>query len=323
MPTIRSMDVTDAEVAAKNHIYDGAASFLWQWLVYEPVHGGRAFANIGGAAALDAVARVGRLTHQSRVLELCSGMGDTCRYLAERTGCSVVGVDINDRQIAAARDRLAARPPARGHVELVHSDVRALKADGRFDLVYAMDSLVLLPDLADLLARARQLLRPGGHFAAAEVTAGPLLSARFRQHVWEEDGFISLVTPEEFVAFLERAGFVDAAVESHQGDATRCFQMIWREAGRRRGDIAATYGPRAYHEWRRLSAIYARAFREQWLSYAWIHASRAEQQSDSPQEMRNTGEDRTAPMADSRRAVASSGPTLRALAEVRDHRGAR
>lgn len=269
------VNVTDAEVAAKNHIYDGAATALWQWLVYEPVHEGWAFANIGGAAALDAIARVSGLTQESRVLELCCGLGDTCRYLAERTGCTVVGVDINARQIAAARQRLAARRPARGRVELVHADVQSLGADAPFDLVYAVDSLVLLPDLPGVLTRARQLLRPGGWFAAAEVIAGPRLSPRFRQYVWDEDGFISLVTPAEYVALLEDAGFAGAAIASHRHDAARCFQMVWREAGRRRDDIVAACGLGAYDDWRRLSAIYSRAFRERWLSYAWLHARRA------------------------------------------------
>lgn len=291
------MNVTDADVAAKNHIYDGAASALWQWLVYEPVHDGWAFANIGGAAALDAIARVAGLTPESRVLELCCGVGDTCRYLAERTGCAVVGVDINARQIAAAQQRLATRRPARGHVELIHADVRSLDAGARFDLVYALDSLVLLPDLPGVLARARQLLRPGGWFAAAEVIAGSRLTPRFRQHVWDEDGFISLVTAPEYVALLGDAGFAGAAAASHRQEATRCFQMIWREAGRRREDIVAAYGPGAYHEWRRLSAIYVRAFREQWLSYVWLHARHADLETIAARKVSNAGEDRAAPVA--------------------------
>lgn len=285
------VNVTDADVAAKNHIYDGAATDLWRLLVYEPVHDGWAFANIGGAAALDAIARVSGLSPQSRVLELCCGIGDTCRYLAERTGCTVVGIDINARQIAAARHRLDARPPTRGRVELVHADVRSFEADEGFDLVYAVDSLVLVPDLARLLTRARQLVRPGGCFAAAEVIAGARLTPRFRQHVWDEDGFISLVTPAEYVALIEDAGFAGAALESHRHDAARCFQTIWREAGRRREEIVAACGRRAYDEWRRLSAVYVRAFRERWLSYVWLHARRAEPEHIIPANLSNAGED--------------------------------
>lgn len=270
------LQVTDAEVAAKNRIYDGAATDLWRLLVYEPVHSGWAFANIGGAQALDAIARVSRLSVRSRVLELCCGIGDTCRYIAERTGATVVGVDINASQISAARSRFEARPLARGRVELVHADVRSFEADQPFDLVYAMDSLVLVPDLACMLARARQLVRPGGWFAAAEVMAGPRLTSRFRQYVWDEDGFINLLQPSAYAALIEGAGFAGATTALHNHDAARCFQTIWRETGRHREQIIAACGGRAYDEWRRLAAIYARAFRERWLSYVWLHARRAE-----------------------------------------------
>src|SRR5262249_28148645 len=47
------------------------------------------------------------LSPRSQVLEVASGSGGPAMYLAERTGCSVTGIDVNPHGVATARQRAA------------------------------------------------------------------------------------------------------------------------------------------------------------------------------------------------------------------------
>lgn len=79
---------------------------------------------------------------------------------------SVVGVDVNESSLAAARDRCADRP----QVSVVRGDATALPfGDGRFDAAVAKQVLGFVPDVEAALAELYRVLAPGGR---AAVVAG-------------------------------------------------------------------------------------------------------------------------------------------------------
>ena len=102
MTTTYHRPVSDAELLEKNRIYDTAADDIWRRVVYDPVHDGWEFTNMGGRHVLDYVGRLAQASPGRRVVELCSGLGDTCRYLARVFDCEVTGIELNPRQIARA-----------------------------------------------------------------------------------------------------------------------------------------------------------------------------------------------------------------------------
>src|SRR3990170_3903395 len=56
----------------------------------------------GGLAAIEALARLGGVGRDSRVLDLCCGLGGPARFLACRFGCRVTGVDLTHSRCASA-----------------------------------------------------------------------------------------------------------------------------------------------------------------------------------------------------------------------------
>lgn len=254
------------EAALKNaETYSHAASDVWRRLVYEPVHGGLEFTNMGGRAILDFVARHARLGPGSHALELCSGTGACARYLADRFGCSVTGVEMNDGMAAHARALADER------VGVVHADVLEWRPPRSYDAVYAVDSLMLIPDLDGALARARQALDPGGALVLAEMTAGPRTTPALRAYAWDQDGIIHLLAPGEWTARLHEAGFGGVRVHDAADLAVRCWERILAAA--ERGAAAGDGNERRVcAAWAGLAALYRDQFREGGFGYARISA---------------------------------------------------
>ena len=94
-----------------------------------------------------------------RVLEIGVGMGaDLVRWAA--AGAKVTGVDLTDRAVGLAQERLAQRGL---NAEVRVADAEALPfADGQFDIVYSWGVLHHTPDTAKAVAEALRVLAPGG-----------------------------------------------------------------------------------------------------------------------------------------------------------------
>ncbi len=87
------------------------------------------------------------------VLEVGCGRGVTGAYLQSRLGCRVTGVELHPEVAADAATRL--------HAVLV-GDLQTLDIADRFDAVLGCEIVEHLPEAAAFLARAHELVRPGG-----------------------------------------------------------------------------------------------------------------------------------------------------------------
>jgi tocopherol O-methyltransferase len=212
--------------AAVERYYDTTLD-LYEELWGEHVHHGywdpgeRPDANgAGRAAATD------RLVHELvafagiptgvRVLDVGCGIGGPALYLAGTLGCTVEGVTLS----AAQADRATENARAAGVADRAAFHQRdALDsgyADDSFDAVWAMESLMHIPDRAAFFAEALRVLRPGGTLAVAtwavrDGTLSPdeddLVGQILRHQVMPS--FSSL---EEHERLALAAGFTDVAI---------------------------------------------------------------------------------------------------------------
>jgi SAM-dependent methyltransferase len=138
--------------------------------VYDPVSlAGRGRKRAAGLVAKHRVA--GR-----RVLEIGCGRGEVCRVLAAEHGCEAVGVDIR------AYPEWAEAPSG---ARLLATDLSAPGAApdlGRFDFIYSNAVFEHVRHPHAMLARAFELLRPGGRMLlSANLYRGPKASHRYRE----------------------------------------------------------------------------------------------------------------------------------------------
>lgn len=135
-----------------------------------------AFDSVGAAYAAHSDTARGRLRHDlverrllaelpatpARILDVGCGNGEMTLRLAA-AGHQVTGADPAATMLAAAADRLAARPRLADRVRLVDAGIESLPFGGEpFDAVCCHGVLMYLDDPSEAVARLAGLVAPGG-----------------------------------------------------------------------------------------------------------------------------------------------------------------
>src|SRR5262245_10131680 len=111
------------------------------------------------------------------LLEVASGSGGPATYAAERTGCRVTGIDVNEHGVATARQALANTSLAdRVRFAVGDATARLPFDDASFDAMHCIDSMNHFPDRLAVLREWQRVLKPGGRglFSDPVVIAGPV-----------------------------------------------------------------------------------------------------------------------------------------------------
>ena len=184
------------------------------------------------------------LTGNSSVLEIGCGSGVYALHLAQTTGCSITGLDINALGIRNA-NQLALRRGLSPQAQFEVCDVsKPLPfADETFDAIFSNDVLCHIPGRPSLLAEMYRVLKPGiGRmlFSDALVIGG--LVAHDEIATRSSIGFYIFSPPGENERWLRSAGFSDIKVLDTTESAAR-IAARWHDARQKhRERLVATEG---------------------------------------------------------------------------------
>ncbi len=122
-----------------------------------------------GLAATADLARLAGISAETSVLDVGAGVGGPARFLAATYGCRVVGVDLSEPFVDAAR-YLTERTGQSGQVSFQAASALALPFDdGRFDVALLQHVAMNIADRARLYREIRRVLKTGGRFATFDV----------------------------------------------------------------------------------------------------------------------------------------------------------
>lgn len=156
-----------------------------------------------------------------RVLDV--GCGNGIHMLKVAPHCrEIVGVDINARMLALAREAL--RGDAAGNAGLREMSARAMEFhDGSFDLVYSFSTLLLIPDVESAINEISRVLRPEG-VAILDITGRHNLSQRYWDAWYRGQGHAGV---RSFSWRAARKTLADAALDVLEAPALG-FLDQWR-----------------------------------------------------------------------------------------------
>ena len=106
----------------------------------------------------------GRLSADTRVVDLGAGYGGTARLMARRHGCRIACINLSEVQNERNR-QFNAGAGLGGLIDVYDASFEDVPLDdGGFDLVWSQDSILHAGDRARVLDEVDRLLRPGGSF---------------------------------------------------------------------------------------------------------------------------------------------------------------
>lgn len=141
-----------------------------------------------------------------RVLDVGCGTGKPAVRLAERTGCGVTGITVSRWQVEAA-DAYARERSLEDRVCFRLADAMDLPfGSGSFDAVWALESILHMPDRSRVLREIARVLKPGGPLVLADVVNEAPLTEEERALFYPALGVSSLIRIADYPEVLRKAG---------------------------------------------------------------------------------------------------------------------
>jgi ubiquinone/menaquinone biosynthesis C-methylase UbiE len=190
------------------------------------------FFNIGGAASMDRVAELCHITEDTVVLDVGCGTGGNACYLANKYGCTVVGVDVAEQMVDYARRR-AAELGLIDRVSFKVGDAYNLEfPDEGFDVVLTIFVSQFL-DPARAFPEFMRVLKKGGHlginemYRADHVPPEALDRVDYGERVFKEltDLPFTLRSPSTWAGAMKSAGFTEVVVEEHSNVSEKPYAL--------------------------------------------------------------------------------------------------
>jgi ubiquinone/menaquinone biosynthesis C-methylase UbiE len=194
------------------------------------------------------IPRLLELAGNSAVLEIGCGSGAYALHLAQTTGCSITGLDINALGIHNANQlalHRGLRPQARFDVCDVSKPLPF--ADKTFDAIFSNDVLCHIPGRPALLAEVYRVLKPGGGrmlFSDALVIGGLISHAEIATR--SSIGYYLFSPPGENERFIQEAGFTDLNVRDTTEHAARTAARWLDSRGKHKDKLLALEGEQKY-----------------------------------------------------------------------------
>lgn len=186
----------------------------------------------GGMEATEALLEPLAIMSEMEVLDVGSGIGGTARFIADRYGARVEGIDLTPEfvDVATALSQLVGLSDKTSF--RVGSALEMPVADSSFDLATMMHVGMNISDKTALFAEVFRKLRPGGRFALFDIMATGEGKIRFPAP-WAglaQDSFVD--APQVYRDAALAAGFT-AVSERDRGDyAVAFFQKVMAAAAK-------------------------------------------------------------------------------------------
>jgi ubiquinone/menaquinone biosynthesis C-methylase UbiE len=182
--------------------------------------------HIRGRKATLELAEQMKLSEDSCVLDIGSGLGGPARTLAEEYGCHVTGLDLTQAFCDVA-DIMSDWVNLGGRMAFRQGDATNLPfTDNQFDAAMTIHVAMNIPAKDRVYEQARRVVKPAGIFAVYDVLQGEGGDVFFPVPWAREPSISHLVTPDDMEGLLSNAGFKILNIQDSTDESQSWFEAI-------------------------------------------------------------------------------------------------
>ena len=160
----------------------------------------------GGTTAVDRLMAEAQVVAEDNVLDICSGMGGPARYLAWKTGCCVMGLDLTQSRVRGATE-LTRMAGLADLVSFVEGNALAMPFEpARFSLAIGQEAYAHIPNKPQLVNECARVLRPGGRWVFSDILRRQPLSEADAHRLYDGMRFSEIASVEDYASWLEASG---------------------------------------------------------------------------------------------------------------------
>jgi len=181
------------------------------------------------------------ITPESRVLEIACGNGNASIWLAQQTGCEVVGIDLSGNYIDNARRKASNFPSLRVSFQK-ESATNLPFPDSSFTHAWSQGALYHIPELNQALAEAYRVLGASGIFLFDDlITPVDEISEATRKYVYDRLLFKQTFSLETYASNLSQLGFTVLEQKDLSKHLEKSYELVSELAREQYPDLSAAF----------------------------------------------------------------------------------
>lgn len=207
------------------------------------------------------------LSPEKRLLDVACGAGGPALRIANKTGCSIVGIDVHEQAISAAQS-LAEKLGLAERTEFctMSASGKLPFSDGEFDAITCIDAINHLPDRPAIIADWARVLKTGGRllFSDPITVTGPLSKDEIAKR--STAGFFLFVPADYDRQVLADSGLRLLVCEDVTGNTARIAQNRRQARASREKALREIEGDSGFEQQQEFLEVAARLAGERRLS---------------------------------------------------------
>lgn len=164
-----------------------------------------------------------------QVLDLGAGYGGSMRYLARKTGCHCVALNLSEIENERNREKNSEQGLDQ-YIEVVDGDFTRLPyEDESFDVVWSQDAILHSGDREQVCSEAARVLKRGGRLVFTDPMQIDNVSTEELQPIYDRIHLHSLGSPQFYRRTLTELGMIEEAFEEHTEQLIRHYARVREE----------------------------------------------------------------------------------------------